>query len=479
MSGNPLAGTARVGWMEFLSHAKSPRLIVLVVLLALLVFGVSYGLSQPSPFEGLDASLAVHPAVRNVGGTNHYLVIGWLADGRGLPRPGLTVSVYRQNLTNPSGDPFGTVIGNLTTNVTGFVEYDTGTLLPQTTSYAMRYVVSGSAYTGTSVTFEPIELNQTFTLGTVTSGGISGPTAGSFFSLHAMTIDGYPATGANVSVDGSFKGHPDGNGFFITPLSEGEHLVDISYRGQIASFPLRGGSPGGPVYENGADAVLISLAGTFMQLILPIMAIAVSFDAIARERAQGSLELLLAHRVRREGILAGKFLGAFGAVAVPTLAVLLAGIAIVTVVSGRAPTASFALVVLAGSLFLIAVYVLLMLLFSTLAKSVGTAVVLGVVVWLLFNVLFSFLASLLLVGLVGNSWDAGFYRALLTTYLFDPNLVFQLMLGASVPLTGGGLGVGIVPTGYVPVASIAIAAVLWVLLPLTLAILAFRKTAET
>ena len=479
MTGNPFAGTARVGWMEFWSHLKSPRLIVLVVLFALLVFGVSYGLSSFSPGGGLgpSLSLAVYPAIRNESGTDHYLVIGWVADDRGVPRSGEIVSVYRQNLSVPSyGDQYGTFLGNLTTNTSGFVLYDTGTTLTESLLYGLRY---GQYNFGTAGFYPGLE-NRTFTTGLLRSSSYSGPSgSASYFSLQALTLDGYPATAADVYLDGSFSGHPNDYGYFSAALPEGQHVVNISYEGYNETYMFSGNPPSGPVYENGADMVLMILVGTFMQLMLPIMAIAVSFDAIARERAQGSLEILLARRVRREGVLAGKFLGAFAALAIPVVAVLSVGILLVTVASGRAPTPSFAATALGAGLFLIAVYVLIMLLFSTLAKSIGTAVVFGVVTWLFFSVLFSFISTFALLATGGSYFDPNFYSTLLTIYLFNPNTLYQLILGAAVPTSGTGFGAGIVPTGYISISAIVIAAALWIAIPFVLTILVFRKKAES
>jgi ABC-type transport system involved in multi-copper enzyme maturation permease subunit len=478
MTGNPLAGTARIGWMEFWSHLKSPRLVILVVLLALLVFGASYGLSQSSPFGGLSPmlNLAVHPAIRNESGIDHFLVIGWLADQRGVPRAGATVSVYRQDSSGPYDTPYGTLTENLTTNATGFVVYDAGAPPPENVSYGLLYAPYGFGTAG----FYPALSNRTFTTGNIMTSTYSGPSGSeSYFSLHVMTLDGYPATRANVSVDGNFSGHPDSNGFYSLSIGEGEHLVEVSYLGFNETYFAGGAAHTGPVYENGADAVLMTLAGSFMQLILPVMAIAISFDAIARERAQGSLEILLARRVRREGILVGKFLGAFASVAIPTVAVLLGGIAVVTVVSGRAPTASFAAVVIGASLLLLAVYVILMLLFSTLAKSVGTAVVFGVVVWLFFNIMFSFVAVFLLFAAAMNPTTPEFYGTLVSVLLFDPNLVYQMLVSVAVPMTGGGANFGLVPTGYLSTATLILAAVLWIIIPLLLTTLIFRRKAES
>ncbi len=482
MSGNPFAGTARIGWMEFFSHLKSPRLIVCVILLALVMFGVAYGMTQTaSPGFSNYATLSVFSAIRNESGTNHYLAIGWVADDRGVPKVGATVQVYLQDPNAPGFNGTGTLITTLPTNDTGFVLWDVGTTRPNNVSYFLLYGTfgGGSTYFGTDQYPFPAP-NQTFSVGRFNYGTTSGPMGSqTSFSFQAMTTEGYPATTAEVSVDGNFTGHPDANGFFSAPLSEGTHIVNITLGGYEQDYPLQGFPSYGPQYTNGADAVLIGLVGSFMSLILPIMAIAVSFDAIARERAQGSLELLLARRVRREGILAGKFLGAFAAIALPVVVVLLAGIAVVTSVSGRAPTTTFALAVFGACLFLIAVYTLLMLLFSSLAKSVGTAVVFGVVTWLFFNLIFSFLTTFLLLTGGGYYNSSGFYTTLLTTYLFDPNTVFQLILGAAVPTTGGGGLFGIViPTGYLGNDAIALAAILWIAIPLILTILVFRKKAE-
>ncbi len=486
MSGNPFVGTARIGWMEFWTHLKSPRLIICVVLLALVMFGVAYGMTQrASPGPGTYTSINVYPAIRNESGTNHYLAVGWVADERGVPQSGISVDIYLQDWRKPSFNGTGTLLTSLATNTSGFVSYDAGTTYPENVSYAMQYVrygttVMGSASFG-SPQYPPWGPNATFQTGRFSWGSTSGPFGTeTSYPFQVMTTDGLPATAADVYLDGNLTGHPDANGYFSRPLPAGNHWVNITYGGYVQSTPLQGTTTTGPEYTNGADAVLIGLVGSFMGLILPVMAIAVSLDAIARERAQGSLELLLVRRVRREGILAGKFLGAFTAIALPVIVVLLAGIAVVTSVSGRAPTTTFALAVFGASFFLIAVYVLLMLLFSSLAKSVGTAVVFGVVAWLFFNLIFSFITEFLLLSSGGFYFSSSFYTTLLTTYLFDPNTVFQLILGAAVPATGGGGLYGIViPTGYLAVEVIALAAVLWIAVPFVLTIFVFRRKAES
>jgi len=478
MIGNPFVGSARIGWMEFRTHLKSPRLIILAVLFALLVFGASYGMSQTqNPFQNQIQAFA-HPAIANESGVVHYLVIGWLADYLGTPQKGVTISLYSQNFTNPtpSGPPPLILVGQAATNESGFVSFDVGTVMPMDLSFFIQ-VPSDLQGVRVETSFFDGLVNQTFTLG-LGEYGYSGPFGSKTVEyVHMMTLEGAPATAADIYLNDTLIGHPNQYGYFSTELPPGESTLKMSYNGYEQSFHVYGSATAGAVYENGADVVLLGMTFTFLPMILPIVAIAVSFDAIARERVQGSLELLLCRRVRREGILAGKFLGTFASAAIPVVGVLLGGIAVVTVVSGRAPTASFAAVVIGASLFLLAVYVLLMLLFSTLAKSVGTAVVFGVVVWLFFNLLFSFITVFLLFAMMSPTTPE-FYGTLLVVLLFDPNLVYQILVTTAAP-SGGGGSFGLVPTGYLSTASLIAAVALWIVIPLLLTILVFRRKAES
>lgn len=474
MNRNPFAGTARVGWMEFRAHLKSPRLIVLVVLVALLVLGVSYGASQsPTSTFSTTPSLSVHAAIRNESGTDHYLIVAWLADVRGVPRSGVSVSIYSSTFVSPYGGTNETYIGAQDTNGTGFVVFDLGTSVPANVSYMLR---SGGQFMG-MMGFSTSPTNATFTAAVGTASSYSPLGSVSVTTVHVMTSDGYPATGASVLLDGALQGHPDANGFYSMSLPEGEHTLNVTYQGYSESYFVFGHASSGPTYENGADFVLLMMSLTFLPLVLPIAAIAVSFDAIARERAQGTLEVLLARRVRREGVVMGKFLGAFTAVAVPVALVLLAGVGVLTWVSGKTPTTTLAVTVLVSSLFLVAVYTLLMLLFSTLAKSVGTAVVFGVVVWLFFALFFSVLTTLLFVSTGGSLLDPGVYNALLATQLLDPNMIFQMLVGLALPVTGGSSG--LISTGYLSPASIVAAGVAWIVVLLLLTVWVFRRKAES
>ncbi len=349
--------------------------------------------------------------------------------------------------------------------------------MPENTSFSLQVPSIVRAGLGGALFF-PALVNTTFTISEV-AFGYSGPFGYKSVALvHLLAIDGDPATGASVYLNGTFVGRPNTLGFVSVSLPPGASTLNVSYQGYQLSLPLYGDSASGPAYLNGADAVLLTLSESFLSASLPIVAIALSFDAIARERAQGSLEILLCHRVRREGILVGKFLGALVSVALPVVAVLLAGAVIVAVVSGLTPTASFVAGVLLASCFLVAVYVLLMLVLSNLAKNVGTAMVLGAVAWFFFIVIFPFLATYLLFALGSNPATPGFHGSIATLFLLDPNLVFQMLVDLINPTPNTTGGFVPAPMGYVSVTSLTVAVVLWIVVPLVIATIVFRRGAQ-
>lgn len=150
---------------------------------------------------------------------------------------------------------------------------------------------------------------------------------------------------------------------------------------------------GGPV-PLGPDLAVFFII-SFINLIVPIFAIVVAFDAVSKERVQGTMDLLLSRPVTKTGVLLGKFFGAFGVVAFPVTLVLLAGLGILSAKAGSAPSGAFAATFIGMTLLLIAYYVLLQLIFSSLAKTSGTAVLFGVLVWLLFTLLYGVITLVL------------------------------------------------------------------------------------
>lgn len=475
MNPNPFAGAARVGWTELSSHLRSPRLLVIALLFTLLIIGVSYGLAQPpqSPL-GNQVQFYTHPAILNETGIVHFLGLAFVADADGVPMQGELVTLY-EILYHPSSPPTTRLVGEAPTNASGFASFDLGTTFPlPQAGYDFKVENQGLE---SQLSFSLDLWNRTFT-DTIGQAGLSNPFGSRYVVYgHILSISGAPAFGADLYLDDVLAGHPDVYGYFRFEIPPGTHTLRISFQGQEESYPVANNPTSGPTYMNGADSVLISLASAVMPLFLPIVAIAVSFDAIARERAQGTLEMLLCRGVTRPGVLLGKFLGAFGALALPVVTVIFAGVATVALASGRTPTPMFALSFILASLFLAAFYILLMLLLSTLAKNVVTAVVSGVAVWISFYLLFSFLMLLLLTVTGVNPVMRSYHRTLALVSLLNPNDLFQMlvMLGFPLPLTGS---VGTVQIGYLAPPLLVFAAAVWVLGLLGSAMWIFLRNAE-
>jgi len=202
----------------------------------------------------------------------------------------------------------------------------------------------------------------------------------------------------------------------------------------ISSTP---GGPG-PLLPIGPDLAVFFMIG-FISLIVPIFSIVVAFDAVSKERVQGTLDLLLSRPVSRTGVLLGKFLGAFAAVAFPVSVVIPAGLAAISLHTGQAPSAVFAATFYAMTLLIVAYYVLLQIIFSTLAKTSGTAVLYGVLLWLLFNVLYGIVT--LVIGLAffpDPAAQAEFSR--LSTLGNPGGIASNVMLGAAPASVGQFLG---------------------------------------
>jgi ABC-2 type transport system permease protein len=129
--------------------------------------------------------------------------------------------------------------------------------------------------------------------------------------------------------------------------------------------------------------VVLALFGPGVGLVL-------GFDAVNRERAQGTLSKILSQPVYRDEVIVGKFLAGLITIAVllTALVVLLTGLALVG--AGLVPTAGeiarLAVWWLVGLVYL-SFWLGLSICLSTIIKSVATSALAGAAVWLLLTFL--------------------------------------------------------------------------------------------
>jgi len=145
---------------------------------------------------------------------------------------------------------------------------------------------------------------------------------------------------------------------------------------------------------------------SFIQIMVffgPLLGLALGFDAINKERANGTLSILLGQPIFRDSVINGKFIA--GAAALTTLALgtigILSGLAIPML--GFGPTLADASKILVLALLTVVYLVFwlsLGILYSVLARRTSTSIMASIATWLVFSIVISILASVVSSALV-------------------------------------------------------------------------------
>ena len=218
----------------------------------------------------------------------------------------------------------------------------------------------------------------------------------------------------------------------------------------------------------GPDEVIGFLAGSFIVLTAPIIAIALAFDSIAKERIQNSLNFLLCRPLGRRSIILGKFFGILLAIAVPVTAVNVTAIMIIASVTGEPASFDLAAAFILLTILFIAIFISLQQIFSTLAKSTGTAIMSGISIWLLFGMFWG-LISLGINAAIGNAFLSDEWIILSNRIdLINPGGAY----GQIMALIAGNETMGVDP--WMPVVAIMV----WFILVFILSLEIFRLKAN-
>ncbi|MCW4049093.1 MAG: ABC transporter permease [Candidatus Bathyarchaeota archaeon] len=116
-----------------------------------------------------------------------------------------------------------------------------------------------------------------------------------------------------------------------------------------------------------------------------LLAIAISFDAINKERLSGSLKTLLSYPVYRDSVLGGKYLGGFAAITIVTLTTFMAGIGVFVGVTGTPLTfdnTARLLIFLGMSVVYLALFLGIGLLLSIVLPEPSTSLLAAIIIWL-------------------------------------------------------------------------------------------------
>lgn len=235
-----------------------------------------------------------------------------------------------------------------------------------------------------------------------------------------------------------------------------------------------GSVPAGQVGAEPLEVVVVSLASLGI-LLLPLIALLLSFDAVVGEAERGTLLLLLASPVLRWQVVLGKFLGQ---IAILTVATALGyGVAAVAVAarSGApdwAAVGAFATLI-GSSVLLGAAFVALGLLVSVLVRERQTAAGIALGLWLGAAVIYDLALLGALVADAGRHVTPALLEALL---LLNPADAFRLLnlTGFSGVQALSGMA-GLAGEVGPPVSWMVAALLAWTVLPLLATVLVFAR----
>lgn len=237
------------------------------------------------------------------------------------------------------------------------------------------------------------------------------------------------------------------------------------------ALTFAGSAPTGAL---GVDLLTVAVASmtTLSVYLAPLLALMISFDAIAGEAERGSLALLLSYPVSRAELLLGKFLAHTGALAFAMTIGFGAAGAITAAMGGASPESLIALLrlivtsVILGAAFLAIGYAL-----SALSGSATGAAGLAAAVWLIMVVLY----DLGLLGAVvldnGGVFTQRVFPWLMTANPADAFRLWNFSASDNVALASGMTGAA----KGLPVWAAPLSLLLWPLLALGLARLAFAR----
>ncbi|CCE02899.1 ABC transporter permease [Bradyrhizobium sp. STM 3809] len=244
--------------------------------------------------------------------------------------------------------------------------------------------------------------------------------------------------------------------------------------GLALSLTFLGSAPTGTVGARALDVVIVSLSSLTIFLI-PLIALLIAHDAIVGDMERGTMLLLLSYPIARWQVLLGKFLGHLAVLAFATC--LGYGAAAVALLIGGSSfdaegLAAFAAMI-GSSVLLGAVFVAIGYLVSAVVRDRGTAAGLCIGLWLALVLIYDMALLGLLVLDQGRNISGGVLSALLLLNPADAYRLLNLTGFANVSLFSG--MAGLAASSTLSVRALLAALVLWTLIPLAGATLAFSR----
>lgn len=304
------------------------------------------------------------------------------------------------------------------------------------------------------------------------------PLEGADVYIYRADIDGFSLPPLELPPPGGWEpyrnGTTDAQGFYqrADPLGAGQYAIHVSKGGLNDTTGFSFSAPSDPLSQ-GPDGVLAFSAILFLPLILPVMALVVAYDSVARERSEGSLDMLLSKPVSRLGVGTGKLVGTFASTAIPVAGVLLAAAALVWGLTGEPPTPAFLAGFLGEALLLLLMYTVLFLAISANVRNLGTALLISILLFLLFGFFWSFV-TFVVASVLAPPGSVLWYQLSVNLSLGSPSAIYQQLVSLSVSTMLFGFLGGVGTADPLPLLWIGVAGALWVLIPLALFLVAMQ-----
>lgn len=246
-------------------------------------------------------------------------------------------------------------------------------------------------------------------------------------------------------------------------------LVLLAFAGVLAFV---GGAPGGAAHVDRLTLTVASLA-TLSVYLVPLIALLLSFDAIAGEVDRGALPLMLATPISRMSVLGGKFLGHLAVIAIAILFGFGTVGAALAIASGEAAGLIHLGRLIVTSIALGAVFLGVGYFASIVARTSGLAAAIAVGIWLVSVVLYDLVLLGALVSDAGGIFSTKVFPWLLAA---NPADAFRLYNMAALDLGSGATGLSGLSSALPYGAALPIVFLAgWVVLALALAGIAFRR----
>ncbi|RLF48736.1 MAG: hypothetical protein DRN20_03890, partial [Thermoplasmata archaeon] len=396
---------------EALSNVKSIRLLILIVLLALSVIGGAYGISGIAVRESVEKPkiVAFQYLLPLDSPLNDDYVI-YVYDLRCNPVDGARVVLkdYSGKVVAQGGTKNGMfVIHNVSGDIYGStvkIEYGGSEL----EFYALSSVSVSPSQIYMSARVQDADddnIADDVYLLVVSARGEPVPNASVYIKRRWVESDNYTLVGETNTYGVLLIKNLNTTGVVerFGAVKPGMYSARacLGNTEAYATFIIAEDDSYGRIKINDANDVIRFMGSTVLYIMIPIVAIALSFDSIVKEKIQNSMVFLLSRPVGRKEIVLGKFIGMSAVLIIPMIIVNLGGIMLISHATGTEASMKYILTFLLVTSVLTMIYILLQITLSSIAKTTGTAILSGIGLLLIF-IIFWGLISLAVNAILGN-----------------------------------------------------------------------------